>query len=138
MSNNNVHHPVGALVAMVKTIIKCVQEYKAKLVINPDIKFDFGNCILRSTKSYIIGGIGGCLPDKLEPSNILGPNHRQFAHSLVAAAGLNYINLKMKHSETNELLKECFDDLVIGYNSHLILDSFTPKALPVIGIKLNG
>lgn len=137
MSNKNVHRSVGALAATIKTILKCTQEYQLELMTNPDLKFDFWACILRSAKSYIIGGIGGCLPDKLEPSNILGPNHRQFAHSLTAAAGINYFNFKVKHSGTNKILKECFDDLVTGYNSHLVLDAFTPNALPLLGIKLN-
>jgi len=135
MSKGNVHFTVGAFAATVKTIIKCVQEFNSKQVDNPDLKFDWSNCILRCTKSYIIGGFGACLPDKLEPSKIYGPNHRQFAHSITMVIGLNYINFKMKHSDVPPLFKECLDDLVIGYNSHLILDGFTPKSLPLLGIK---
>jgi membrane-bound metal-dependent hydrolase YbcI (DUF457 family) len=110
----------------------------------------------------VIGGLlGGILPDVLEPAT--SPNHRQIAHSLVAAGGLGLtrvaewqaacrsradavgqraVLLPLGCAERNEaaftaalwrLLAGVIVGLAIGYASHLALDACTSCGLPFLG-----
>jgi len=83
----------------------------------------------------ILGVIGGALPDKIEPASI-GPHHRQFFHSLVTLGAVGYGVYKAYKWEPETDLGKCLRVaammLGVGYASHLIADSTTPKGLPVI------
>jgi membrane-bound metal-dependent hydrolase YbcI (DUF457 family) len=82
------------------------------------------------------GVIGGKLPDKLEPA--LHPNHRKFFHSLLFAAGVGYAGYKVykwgPETDWQKVLRIVLLAVAAGYLSHLLLDSLTPKSLPVIGL----
>ena len=77
----------------------------------------------------------GTLPDVLEPA--LHPNHRQFFHSVLFAAGVSVALYKLykwkPETEGGELLRAL--SLVVGaaYLVHLAMDSLTRKSLPLIG-----
>ena len=87
------------------------------------------------------GMIGGVLPDLLDPP--ISPNHRGFAHSfslgILLGFGIekvyNYItNVEFNKNEVwVNIVLLIIMSLLIGYMSHLILDSLTPKGLPVFG-----
>jgi len=83
----------------------------------------------------ILGVIGGALPDKIEPASI-GPHHRQFFHSLVTLGAVGYGVYKAykwePETEWEKFLRIGAIMLGVGYASHLIADSTTPKGLPVI------
>ncbi|UOG31801.1 metal-dependent hydrolase [Leptospira noguchii] len=75
-----------------------------------------------------LGLVGGMIPDILEPAD--HPHHRQTAHS-VAFVVLLYILImqtKKKYPSASIFL----DSLLVGYVSHLGLDSTTPMGIPLI------
>lgn len=83
-----------------------------------------------------LGLAGGKIPDLLEPA--LHPNHRKFFHSVLFAAGVVQAVRKLYEwkPETNQqkILRFLMLALAAGYLSHLLLDSLTPKSLPMIGL----
>lgn len=88
-------------------------------------------------KSVAAGGLAyfpGTLPDIIEPAT--SPNHRQFFHSYAFLGLLGTGMYKAYKWETeNEWQKLTrFSLLVTGgaYATHLLMDSSTPKGLPVI------
>jgi membrane-bound metal-dependent hydrolase YbcI (DUF457 family) len=80
-----------------------------------------------------IGLTGGLLADLLEPAS--NPNHRKFAHSillaivLVVLLGLIWRNSSINSEEQSLAL----GSMIVAYLSHLMLDSATPKSIPLIG-----
>lgn len=82
-----------------------------------------------------IGATCGTLPDLLEPA--IHPNHRQFFHSLLCAGliGTGLYGLYKWKPETDgeEILR--FLLLVAGgaFLTHLAMDAFTSKGLPLMG-----
>jgi inner membrane protein len=93
----------------------------------------------KATLQPLAGGVAASwltrLPDLVEPAT--SPNHRQFFHSLVFAAGLG-VTLYQLHQWDPE---DSFHKLVRGlgmlaissYLIHLALDATTTKSLPLIG-----
>lgn len=81
--------------------------------------------------SAAIGGAFALTPDLLEPA--LHPNHRQFFHSVVALGLLGYGNYRALNStRLNPDQKLALAVASTGYVSHLLMDSTTPKSLPLI------
>lgn len=92
---------------------------------------------------------GGRLPDILDPP--IGPLHRSFAHGGLAVAGLaaarveewcracrNNAALCAAQARSGDqllylLLAGFLTGLRFGYGSHLALDAFTPRSLPLLG-----
>jgi len=79
-----------------------------------------------------IGGACGALPDIIEPAD--NPNHRALFHSLACAGVLTYgafgkhtANLRSEDRHTLRIA-------ALSYLSHLLLDSETPKGLPIVGL----
>jgi membrane-bound metal-dependent hydrolase YbcI (DUF457 family) len=117
------------------------------------------------TKQFLVemlgGAVGGMLPDLLEPASC--PNHRQFAHSVLAGGALATSRVAdwraacCGHAErATALLRDPSTDsdtrnraewaaclwhfaagaltgVVAGYASHLVLDAGTPRGLPLVG-----
>lgn len=77
----------------------------------------------------------GSLPDLLEPA--IHPNHRQFFHSLVVAGLIGYGTYKVYKWQPEDpgyqLLRWAL--LIAGgaYLTHLMMDGFTAKSLPLVG-----
>lgn len=102
----------------------------ARVVVDDNHK-GFGDRVVVAVAA--IGGVlGGMLPDILEPAT--SPNHRGVAHSWVVLLGLGILGVLLWRNRDRVNLAQAFrDGLVAGYCSHLIADSVTPKALPLIG-----
>jgi hypothetical protein len=79
-----------------------------------------------------IGLAGGLLADVFEPAS--DPNHRRFAHSILLAIGLaSLIGLIWHDSVFNsEEQRLALGGLIVAYLSHLMLDSATPRGIPLI------
>jgi len=87
--------------------------------------------VLKSAFSAIVGGVGGVLPDLIEPGN--NPNHRGAGHSVGMGALLAYLHREIWANPTIDPgFKQFIADLVFGYVSHLALDAGTPRGLPLI------
>lgn len=78
------------------------------------------------------GALVANLPDHLEPA--VSGTHRGFFHSSTLIVGSSYLlyrYFKDGRVESNGL-KTILGVLLAGYGSHLTLDSFTPRSLPLI------
>ena len=90
-----------------------------------------GEVLVKAAISALIGGIGGTLPDLIEPATT--PHHRGAFHS-VAVGGL----LASSHGRirANPNLapweKQLLADLMMGFGVHLALDAQTPRGLPLL------
>ena len=80
----------------------------------------------------IVGAGVALLPDMIEPSS-LGPMHRSFAHSAVAAGMVTYATKAAWENPnlTNDH-KAIATSVGAAYLSHLFLDATTPAGLPLI------
>lgn len=82
---------------------------------------------------FALGGAAvAALPDVIEPAD--NPNHRAMFHSLACAGVLTY-GAFGKH--THKMLPEnrhALQVAALSYLSHLLLDSGTPKSLPLAGL----
>lgn len=75
------------------------------------------------------------LPDKLEPA--IHPHHRQFFHS-VAFAGLLTLGMYrvykwIPETDNERLARFCLLAAGAGILIHLVMDSGTPRSLPLLG-----
>lgn len=84
--------------------------------------------------SYFIGKGAGCIPDLLEPAT--SPNHRRVFHSWIALAAMGYGWKKAYDWEPKSDLDKFIRYVALvggaAVISHLALDSFTPKSLPLM------
>lgn len=74
-------------------------------------------------------------PDTLEPA--LNPNHRAIGHSVALGAGMAQLAVSTcgEKGEWEEFHKILLAVAIVSYVSHLVADAFTPKGLPLMGIK---
>ncbi|MCF6218191.1 MAG: metal-dependent hydrolase [Gammaproteobacteria bacterium] len=83
-----------------------------------------------------VGAFFGKLPDTIEPS-LRNPHHRQFFHSIAFLSATGYAFKKAYNWESEndwESLLRGFALVATGaYISHLVVDSFSSRSLPVIG-----
>lgn len=112
---------------------------------------DRADVFLEMLGGAIGGWLGGRLPDLLEPAT--NPDHRAIFHSLTVGGGGNalaFSKLPQLQADLRERARQCTaagDDwgalglnilagliagLAAGYVSHLVLDSTTPKSLPIL------
>lgn len=121
MANGFVHTVTGAATGLATVVIEkeTLQENPALLLAAP-----------------AVGTVFGKLPDVIEPA-FKNPNHRQFFHS-IAFVGLVVYGLKKTYDWRPE---DGFEKVIrvlalcagFGYLSHLVLDSTTPRGLPLVG-----
>ena len=78
----------------------------------------------------LAGTVAGCLPDILEPAT--HPGHRAFFHSAACAGGIVYALHRWLPRVQDPELRQFILSLAVSYGSHLVLDSDTPKGLPLI------
>jgi membrane-bound metal-dependent hydrolase YbcI (DUF457 family) len=116
MPNFTVHFTVGIIVGIITLSILHGQN-------------NFVSGQLSILAAIALSTVGAILPDIIEPAT--NPNHRSFFHSffvLIITGFLSYYFLTGVDSA--ELFMIGF--MGIGYVSHLVLDSATPKSLPLI------
>lgn len=81
--------------------------------------------------SIAVGIFFGLLADKLEPA--VSPNHRAFFHSVVFFAFAAWQLYRLCcNEESNSNQQLAFKLIGTAYASHLLLDSITPKGLPLV------
>ena len=75
------------------------------------------------------------LPDLIEPA--INPHHRQFFHSIAFLAmigcGLKKVYDWQPDDQAGRILRFLTLCAGAGYISHLVLDGFTPRSLPLLG-----
>jgi len=98
-----------------------------------------GNCGVSNSKpslggaitSSVIGGIGGMLPDLIEPPT--NPNHRRFFHSASLGSLMTYLLKNIADSTTTSQDAKLISAILgLSYLSHLAEDSITDKGIPLI------
>ena len=130
MPNFETHLKTGILTGLInaagKTLLKEIQKVQQ----NPNQEIDWLRITRNSALGGIAGGIGGSLPDTLEPAD--NPHHRKFFHSKMVAVSVGTGMYYNEKSELNEDAKIVISSAGYGYISHLLLDSQTPRGLPII------
>lgn len=75
------------------------------------------------------------LPDKLEPA--IHSHHRQFFHSIAFASLVSYGMYKAyewnPESDLDKLMRFCILVAGSGILIHLVMDSATPRSIPLLG-----
>ncbi len=127
MPNFSTHCKTGAIIGAGWGFVIAMHEQKTGQ------DFDWGK-LLNYMAAGALGGLtGSIVPDFLEPAN--NPNHRSVAHS--CTTGIFFTNEVLKtfaqNISPNKGSKWVFlTAMSIGYVSHLVLDSGTPKGLPFL------
>lgn len=136
MPNRDVHVKVGVGSAIFTTVATAIVL---------DEKLTFEEMLMRILGATIGGYVGARIPDIIDPSS-RGPNHRSIGHGVVSNGAI-YAYGKDKFLDTREKLSKETDNqnrlfnqfivgamegFVAGHASHLILDSRTPKGLPLV------
>jgi len=98
---------------------------------NPEKKFNVLELLGYTTLGGITGAVAGVLPDKLEPAS--NPNHRKFCHSGIFCALLGWLTIKIVQKQNVSLFVKVLAVAgLTGYGNHILLDSRTPKSVPLI------
>lgn len=136
MPNRTVHIPAGVASGATFASVRAINERDEVIY-------------ARAIGGLIGGYFGAQLPDIIDPSTN-GPNHRSLGHGVLpnacAAAYLQkpyedlrgYLSVRAEEYNTPipSALIQCLigmlDGFIAGYVSHLVLDSFTPKGLPLV------
>ena len=119
MPRRKEHIIIGASTAVVANFVMQLFE-------SEDQKIDPAEVLLAG----FLGAFGGVLPDLIEPA--VNPNHRKFFHSYSTILGVGY-SVAGKHTKKcSRFRKRMMVSAGIGYISHLIADSMTPKGLPIV------
>lgn len=82
---------------------------------------------------FTVGGAAiAALPDILEPAT--NPNHRALFHSLACGGAVAYGAFGKHTNKLSPNSKHALHVAALSYLSHLLLDSGTPKGLPIAGL----
>ena len=136
MPNRDVHVKVGVGSAICATVATAIVL---------DEKLTFEEMLLRVLGASIGGYMGARVPDIIDPSS-RGPNHRSIGHGVVSNGTLyafskdKFLDTRKKLSNETEQRKRLFNQFIVGamegfvtgHASHLVLDSRTPKGLPLV------
>ncbi len=119
MPDARVHAVAGASTGVAWYVVYCRKS---------GIKVKFPDLLVAS----VIGLAGGLLADVFEPAS--DPNHRKFAHSILLALGLVVLIGLIWHDSAfnSEEQRLALGGLIVAYLSHLMLDSATPRSIPLI------
>src|ERR1043166_8987135 len=93
---------------------------------DPTRRFDWGEFFICA----LAGGAAGILPDILEPPD--GPDHRQFFHSITAAAAVAYAVSGRHANHVSASARKLLSAIGFGYLSHIALDCTTPAGVGLI------
>jgi len=130
MPNQNKHMAAGAVVAGTANI--AWQLYNLYNSHNPPATIwdAFRQVDLVEAALFTAGGaVVATLPDLLEPAT--NPNHRAFFHSLTAGGAVAYGAFGRHTEDWNPEDKFAVAAAALSFLSHLYLDGFTPKGLPL-------
>jgi len=121
MANRNFHLTIGGISGGGRYLL--------------DISNKKENIHIGELMASILGGVlGGVIPDYLDPPT--SPNHRALAHSVSLGGGLIYkIDYIFKFIDDLDIpcFIKCFlKSFIVGYLSHLVVDSRTTKSLPLL------
>lgn len=98
------------------------------------IESETGRSTYAPVTAGIVGGALSSLPDLLEPA--AHPNHRGFLHSYAVLAVLGYGGYQLWKWEPSDRLGEYLRIggivVIAAYGIHLLMDSTTPKGLPIV------
>lgn len=140
MANREDHDQFGAALSALVALLRSDAEKDSPM-----------DVVLRVTAAYLGGKIGAKVPDWLEPA--VSSWHRKTAHSIVAGATIFEITRRKidaweDHCRTKQEEARAADNqadvwfwaaasgfaiaIAIGYVSHLVLDSQTPRGIPWI------
>lgn len=118
----------------------CAQSHRivAGIAVGGVIAFHESRKGAQTALPYIGGGLAtlfGTLPDVLEPAH--HPNHRQFFHSWAFGASLGYSGYKLYKWRPKEDWQKALRFVgliaIASYLIHMLMDSTTPKSLPLVG-----
>jgi membrane-bound metal-dependent hydrolase YbcI (DUF457 family) len=130
MPNLKKHVTVGATVgASLLALLNIIKQLNQKDE-NPAYQFNWNELAGKVVLGATIGGIAGAIPDFLEPAT--SPNHRKFFHSVTTAGLISFGLAKCAFSKLSDEEKELIHVAGSGYLSHLLLDSGTIMALPIL------
>lgn len=118
MANGTTHYAVGAMTGIA-------------MAINGQHKDEPVDPLLAIASSTVFAK----LPDIIEPA--IHPHHRQFFHSIaflaLLGAGLKKTYEWQPEKRGDRILRYVALCAGAGYISHLLLDGFTPRSLPLVG-----
>jgi hypothetical protein len=77
-----------------------------------------------------VGAAVACVPDLLEPADT--PNHRALFHSVCCGGAVTYGAFGEHTEELHPDDRHAIRVMALSYLSHLVLDSGTPKSLPLL------
>jgi membrane-bound metal-dependent hydrolase YbcI (DUF457 family) len=130
MANLKKHIAVGASIgAGLLVLLNIIKQLNQKEN-DPAYQFNWGELVCKAVLGAAIGGIAGALPDLLEPAT--SPHHRKFFHSITTAGIISLSLSKCNGSNLSAEEKELINVAGTGYLSHLLLDSGTAMALPIL------
>ena len=91
-------------------------------------RIDFVELVL-----FTAGGAAvAALPDLIEPTS--NPNHRAMFHSLTCAGAITYSGFGKHSDKMLPHTRHALQVAALSYLSHLLLDSSTPKGIPIAGL----
>ncbi len=132
MANFKKHLAVGTIVgAAAGAGIYLIQYYKDKEE-NPEAIFQWSKFFQLLVAGCTIGAITGIAADKFEPE--IHPNHRGLFHSYLIWILIGWGVLQVIFGNKERIWKNFAIIGFAGYSSHLLIDSQTPKSLPILGI----
>jgi len=134
MSNRKQHRKVGTTVggtvaagSYLFDYLKTCNQCKAQGMVSP--KFDWMEFIGTTLLGGGVGAAGGVLPDILEPAT--HSYHRKTMHSVTAGTALTTLIVR-NQSKMTRSQKSIANAFGASYLSHLVLDSQTPRGIPLI------
>lgn len=130
MANTKQHAATGGLIGLGLGLLFNASKQQQRINTNPDYKFDWTEFALCGLGGGAIGTVAGVLPDVIEPAT--NPNHRKLFHSVTAGTIVTYGMVKANQSNLTDEAKAMINIVSAGYLSHLVLDSRTPKGLPLL------
>lgn len=132
MPNKKEHQDAARIVGGMIACISNLASQTERQRITGQPAFNFAELLMSVAVGCAVGTVAGILPDTLEPA--YHPGHRSVCHSvaagLVVGIGIKKLN---ENPSIPRPLKTLGNTAGAAYISHLVMDSQTPKGLPILG-----